>query len=178
MYTFSLKQTRERKVSRGKHGHGEEIPCFKIGTLHFMVDWKKEPVDRRDEGGVGYPRWQYYINWKVLEAVRLGLGRRDLSRSNLHTAFLLSFARPCKRCRDPHNSSKEIYTHLHAITGDLNRYLTITGKTNLYSKLVRIISETIQSLENNTSGRETAERAQCDFLSQAGKPCTWKDAGL
>lgn len=50
IHTFSLKQTRERKVNRGKHGCGE-ISCFKIGTLHFMVDWK-EPVDRRDEGGV------------------------------------------------------------------------------------------------------------------------------
>ena len=53
MYTFSLKQTRERKVSRGKHGRGE-VPGFNIGTLHFMVDWRKEPIDRRDEGGEGY----------------------------------------------------------------------------------------------------------------------------
>ena len=50
--------------------------------------------------------------------------------------------------------------------------LIVTGKTNLYSKFLRIISETIQSLENNTSGRETAERAQYDFPSQAGKPST------
>ena len=53
MYTFSLKQTREKKVSRGKHGRGE-VPCFKIGTLHFMVHCRKEPIDRRHDGGVGY----------------------------------------------------------------------------------------------------------------------------
>lgn len=29
--TFSLKQTRERKVTRGKHGCGK-IHCFKIGA--------------------------------------------------------------------------------------------------------------------------------------------------
>lgn len=52
MYTFSLKQTREKKASRGKHGRGE-VPCFKIGTLHSMVDSKKEPIDRSDEGGCG-----------------------------------------------------------------------------------------------------------------------------
>ena len=43
-------ETDQRKVNRGKHGR-REVPCFKIGTLHLMVDWK-EPVDRRDEGGV------------------------------------------------------------------------------------------------------------------------------
>ena len=46
-------ETDQRKVNRGKHGCGE-VPCFKIGTLHFMGDSKKEPIDRRDEGGVGY----------------------------------------------------------------------------------------------------------------------------
>ena len=60
----------------------------------------------------------------MLEAVRLGLGRRDLSRSNLLTAFLCLMPDPVGDVEISHNSSKEIYTHLHAITGDLNRYLT------------------------------------------------------
>ena len=74
---------------------------------------------------------------------------------------------------------KEIYSHLRMATGDLNRsVLTVTRKVNLYLKLLRILSQTELNLENQTSGRETAQRAQFDFLSQAGKPCTWKDSGL
>ena len=53
VHLFFETDQRERKVNRGKHGCGE-VPCFKIGTLHFMGDSKKEPIDRRDEGGVGY----------------------------------------------------------------------------------------------------------------------------
>ena len=60
----------------------------------------------------------------MLEAVRLGLGRRDLSRSNLLTAFLCLTPDPVRDAEIPHNFAKEIYTHLHAITGGLNRYLT------------------------------------------------------
>lgn len=60
----------------------------------------------------------------MLEAVRLGLGRRDLSRSNLLTALRL-MPDPVRDAEIPLTSPKEIYNFTCMLLQVvLNRYLT------------------------------------------------------
>lgn len=80
-----------------------EILCFKIGTpaLHGGL---KEPVDRRDEGGV----WDTpggHLLYKLKDAggrkVRAWAG--EILVGVTCSMRFLSYARPCKRCRDSLN---------------------------------------------------------------------------